>query len=86
MVIYLAHRSAERWAWALWGPFFLEALRHKRASGEFPSSLLGAVAPDRVNRIPLLLAHRLLADVRQTRGRRVEDTIKTVADVEDAGK
>ena len=64
----------------------VQQVNTKRASREFPSSLLGAVAPDRVNRIPLFLAHRLLADVRQTRGRRVEDTIKTVADVEDAGK
>ena len=71
---------------ALGRPMFFQIDGQFANSGEFPSSLLGAVAPDRVNRIPLFLAHRLLADVRQTRGRRVEDTIKTVADVEDAGK
>ena len=43
----------------------------------------GSVAADRVNRIPLFLAHKLLADVRKTRGRLAEDAIKTVADVED---
>ena len=43
----------------------------------------GSVAADRVNRIPLFLAHNLLADVRKTRGRLAEDAIKTVADVED---
>ena len=43
----------------------------------------GSVAADRVNRMPLFLAHKLLADVRKTRGRLAEDAIKTVADVED---
>lgn len=45
-----------------------------------------AVATDRLDRIPSCLAHKLAGDVRRTRGRRAEDTVKTVADVEDVPK
>ena len=39
-----------------------------------------------VFKFAIVILGRPAADVRQTRGRRVEDAIKTVADVEDAGK